>query len=127
MRRVGTFYNERQAIEAGIKEGKGLFASRHLPTRRHAGIALYQDLVLLAQNLVRWFRTLLGHTWVGAAGVKELVRIGANSRAVIIQGALLHFADDSPWRGLRLPLGPPVAYQLWFPFLEDRALAAPGP
>ena len=130
VRRVGTFYNERQAIEAGIKEGKGLFASRHLPTRRHAGIALYQDLVLLAQNLVRWFRTLLGHTWVGAAGVKELVRIGANSRAMMIirgPGALLHFADDSPWRGLRLRLGQHVAYQLWFPFLEDRALATPGP
>lgn len=130
VRRVGTFYNERQGIEAGIKEGKGLFASRHLPTRHRAGLALYQELVLLAQNLVRWFRTLLGQPWVAAAGVKELVRIGANSRALIVghgQGTILHFAGDSPWRGLRLPLRRHVAYQLWFPFLEDRALAAPGP
>ncbi|MGQ9553932.1 MAG: hypothetical protein ACUVWR_07460 [Anaerolineae bacterium] len=39
--------------EAGIKESKGIFASRHLPTRHQAGIALYQELVLFAQNLIR--------------------------------------------------------------------------
>ncbi|HEX2185968.1 MAG TPA: transposase [Chloroflexota bacterium] len=129
VRRVGTFYNERQAIEAGIKEGKGLFASRHLPTRHRAGIALYQELVLLAQNLIRWFRTRLGRPWL-AAGVKELVRIGANSRALLVdhaRGTILQFVEDSPWRGRRLPLRQHIAYQLWFPFLEDRALAAPGP
>ena len=31
VRRVGVFYNGRQVIEAGIKESKGIFASRHLP------------------------------------------------------------------------------------------------
>jgi hypothetical protein len=129
LRRVGTFYNERQVIEAGIKEGKGIFASRHLPTRHRAGIALYQGLVLLAQNLIRWFRALLGQPWL-AAGVKELIRVGANSRALLIRhahGAILQFAEDGPWRGLRLPRRRHVAHQLWVPFLEDRALAAPGP
>src|SRR3712207_6600906 len=61
VRRVGTFDNGRQTSEAGIKESKGGFASRQLPTRRQAGIAVYQELVPLAQNLVRWFRRRLGH------------------------------------------------------------------
>ena len=63
VREVGAFYNRRQVIEASIKESKGIFASRHLPTRHREGIALYQELVLLAQNLVRWFRRqVLGNT-----------------------------------------------------------------
>lgn len=130
VRRVGTFYNGRQTIEAGIKESKGVFASRHLPTRHEAGIAVYQELVLLAQNLVRWFRRLLGHHRLVTAGIKEIVRVGANSRAVILSqdhGALLQFADESPWRGLRLTLGPLISYQLWFDFLEDPSLAGGSP
>jgi hypothetical protein len=86
VRRIGVFYNQRQIIEAGTKEGKGIFASRHLPTRHQAGIAFYQELVLLAQNLIRWFRRqFLGNTLLAAASVKELVRIGANSRAQVLQ------------------------------------------
>jgi Transposase DDE domain len=126
-RRVGVFYNGRQSIEAGIKEGKGVFASRHLPTRRKAGIALYEELVLLAQNLVRWFTRLLADRRLLAAGVKETVRVGMNSRALILRragAATLQFTGDSPWRGLRLHLGPRLAHQTWFPFLEDPSLAA---
>ncbi len=130
-RRVGVFYNARQVIEAGIKEAKGIFASRHLPSRHEAGIALYQELVLLAQNLIRWFgRQCLGHTVLARVGVKELVRIGANSRAQVISGqgtTLLAFAADSPWHGLTLPLKTQFSLQLWFPFLEDPALARAGP
>lgn len=126
-RRVGVFYNQRQVAEASIKEGKGLFASRHLPTRRQPGIALYQDLVLLAQNLLRWFRRrVLGQTPLAAAGIKELVRLAANSRALLADHGL-RFAATSRWPGLRLPLRPAPAYQLWFPFLEDHALAPTGP
>jgi hypothetical protein len=131
VRRVGTCYNGRQTIEAGIKESKGVFASRHLPTRHQAGIAVYQALVLLAQNLVRWFRRLLGHPRLATAGVKEIVRVGANSRALLLrqgQTTLLQFVDDSPWRGLRLSLvGPLLSYQLWFSFLEDPSLARGSP
>lgn len=122
-RRIGVFYNGRQAIEAGIKEGKGIFASRHLPTRRQAGIAFYQELVLLAQNLVRWFRRqFLGHTLLAAASVKELVRIGANSRAQVLRlgGELsLTFAADSPWRGITLTFNAQFSYQLWLPSFDD--------
>lgn len=70
-RRVGVFYNGHQTIEAGIKEGKGIFASRHLPTRHQDGIASYEELVLFAQNLVRWFRRqFLGHTLLAAASIE---------------------------------------------------------
>ena len=128
VRRVGVFYNGRQVIEAGIKESKGIFASRHLPTRHQAGIALYQELVLFAQNLTRWFRRqCLGRSVLAAASIKELVRIGANSRAQISLGehALeLTFAADSPWAGITLSLRPQISYQLWFPFLEDCSLFA---
>jgi len=130
-RRVGVFYNERQVAEASIKEGKGIFASRHLPTRHAAGIEVYQELVLLAQNLVRWFRRqVLGPTLLAAARVKELVHIAARSRALIVgqhDALLLQFAADSPWAGLRVRLRPRVSYQLWFPFLDEGALKRIGP
>jgi hypothetical protein len=126
-RRVGVFYNCRQVAEASIKEGKGLLASRHLPTRHQAGIALSQELVLLAQTLVRWFRRqVLGPTPLAAAGVKELVRIAANSRALLVDRGL-RFAAASRWPGLILPRRPRLSYQLWFPFLEDRAVARLAP
>jgi len=128
VRRVGVFYNGRQVIEAGIKESKGIFASRHLPTRHRAGIALYQELVLFAQNLTRWFRRQrLGGSVLAAASIKELVRIGANSRAQIsVDGGVtqLTFAVDTPWGGITLSLRPHPGDQLWFPFLEDRSLLA---
>lgn len=131
VRRVGVFYNGRQVIEAGIKESKGIFASRHLPTRHQAGIALYQELVLFAQNLVRWFRRqFVGGSVLAAASVKELVRIGANSRAQIVLDGYaisLTFAADSPWGGITLSLRPQISHQLWFPFLEDSSLARCGP
>jgi hypothetical protein len=122
-RRIGVFYNARQIIEAGTKEGKGLFASRHLPTRHQAGIAFYQELVLLAQNLVRWFRRqFLGNSVLAAASVKELIRIGANSRAKVLHRReliSLTFTDDSPWRGITLSLKSQFSYQLWLPFLDE--------
>ena len=128
VRRVGVFYNGRQVIEAGIKESKRIFASRHLPTRHQAGIALYQELVLFAQNLIRWFRRqCLGRSILAAASIKELVRIGANSRAYIsVDGhtTQLTFAAECPWGGITLSLRPHIGYQLWFPFLEDCSLLA---
>jgi hypothetical protein len=121
-RRVGVFSNGRQTMEAGLKEGKGIFASRHLPTRNQEGIAFDQELVLFAQNLVRWFRRqFLGHTILAAASVKELVRIGANSRAQVRRrgGDLsLTFAADSPGHEIRLAFNVPLSDQLWLPALD---------
>jgi hypothetical protein len=129
-RRVGTFYNGRQVAEASIKEGKGIFASRHLPTRHAAGIEIYQELVLLAQNLLRWFRRqVLAPTLLAAASIKELVHIAAKSRALLVgcPGALvLEFAAPGPWAGIQVRLRPTLCYQLWFAFLEE-SLSSAGP
>jgi hypothetical protein len=130
-RRIGTFYNGRQVIEAGIKEGKGVFASRHLPTRHEAGVALYQELVLAAQNLIRWFRRqVLRRTPLGRSGVRQLIHVAAKSRALVVAGQdaiVLQFAPQSPWHGLTLSLRPQISYQLWLPGLEDGWLAPAGP
>jgi hypothetical protein len=130
-RRVGVFYNARQIIEAGIKEGKGIFASRHLPTRHEAGVALYQEVVLLAQNLIRWFRRrVLWQTPWKRRGVKDLIRRAANSRALVVAHhwvIVLQFAAASPWPGLTLSLRSQVSYQLPLPGLEDGWLAQAGP
>jgi hypothetical protein len=118
-------------IEAGIKESKGSFARRHLPTRHAAGLEVYQALVRLAQNLLRWFRRqVLGSTLLAAAGVKELVHIAARSGALVAgrPGALvLQFTADSRWAGICLTLSPAVRYPLWFPCLDDASLTQARP
>jgi hypothetical protein len=130
-RRVGTFYNGRQIAEAGIKEGKGIFASRHLPTRHQAGIALYQELVLAAQNLVRWFQQwVLRRSSLAATGVKELVRRAANSRALVQRrgrAIVLHFVPESSWPGHTLTLPADLTYQLCLPWLDLCEVGHLGP
>jgi hypothetical protein len=120
-RRVGVFYNGRQAIEATIKEGKGIFASRHLPTRHQPGIAFFEELVLLAQNLLRWFRrAVLGNTVLARASIHDLVRLGTQSRARIsslMSQRVLTFGPDSPWCQTVLVLTRLFTYQLVFPFI----------
>jgi hypothetical protein len=96
-----------------------------LPTRHQPGIAFYQELVLLVQNLIRWFRRQsLGNTALAAASIKELVRIGANSRAHILRSGeyvSLTFADEGSWRGITLSLRTPFTYQLCLPTFDDGA------
>ncbi len=130
-RRVGTFYNGRQIAEAGIKEGKGILASRHLPTRHEAGIALYQELVLAAQNLLRWFQwQVLRRSALATTGVKDLVRRAANSRALVQfrgRAIVLHFASDSSWSGHTLALPADLTYQLCLPLLDLSQVGNLGP
>jgi hypothetical protein len=122
-RRAGVFYNQRQWMEAGIKESKGVFASRHFPTRHREGIALYQELVLLAQNLLRWFRRqVLRRTPLATLGIKDLVHGAARCRAVVLTArrlVVLQFAHSGRWGGLVVRLALDQPYQLWFPFLES--------
>jgi hypothetical protein len=119
------------AIEAGIKESKGIFASRHLPTRHEAGIALYQELVLAAQNLLRWLQwQVLRRSSLAATGVKDLVRRAANSRALVqFQGRaiVLHFAAGSSWPNHTLILPTDLTYQLCLPLLDVGPPGAPTP
>ena len=130
-RRVGTFYNGRQIAEASIKESKGIFASRHLPTRHEAGIALYQELVLAAQNLLRWFQQrVLRRCSLAATGIKDLVRRAANSRALVQmrgRAMVLQFAVDSSWPDHTLVLPSTLTYQPCLPALDLTQVGTLGP
>ena len=94
-----------------------------MPTHWSSGIAFYQELVLLAQNLIRWFRRQsLGNSVLAAASVKELVRIGPNSRARVFsraEGLSLVFAEDGPWHGITLSLKTQFCYQPLLPLIDD--------
>lgn len=48
------FYNARQTIEAGVKEGKRVFKIHHSTGRSPAGLAIQKEFTVLAANLVRW-------------------------------------------------------------------------
>ena len=47
-------YNARQTIEAGIKEGEGVFQRRHPWVHPPIGLQLQEQFSLFAANLVRW-------------------------------------------------------------------------
>jgi hypothetical protein len=128
-REVGVLDNGRQMMEAGIKESKGIFASRHLPTRHQPGLALYQELVLFAQNFLGWFRRLvLAQTPLAAVGIKALVHIGARSRAIIAlaeRGLSLTFVGDSPGRHCAIVLRTFLSYQPPLPDFDTLAEVQP--
>jgi hypothetical protein len=46
------FYNARQEIEAGVKEGKRVFEMHHLKVRSSAGLAIQEEFTVLAANLL---------------------------------------------------------------------------
>ena len=48
------FYNGRQTIEAGIKEGKGVFQMHHLKVRTAPALWLQEQFAAFAANFVRW-------------------------------------------------------------------------
>jgi hypothetical protein len=100
-----------------------------LPTRHAAGIALYQELVLAAQDLLRWFQQrVLRRCWL-ATGIKDLVRRAANSRPLVqVRGraVVLRFAADSSWPDHTLVLPTDRTYQLWLPLLDLGPVDAPA-
>jgi hypothetical protein len=117
-------YNGRQTIEAGIKEGKGVFQMHHLKVRSLPALYLQEQFAVFAANFVRW----AGH-WlvtncqqvgpvgaeVGAEGVllggngngygvkvKRQVQVGAHTSAWVSQqegGWVLEFTDQSVYAG----------------------------
>jgi hypothetical protein len=73
-------YNQRQTIEAGIKEGKQVFQMHHLKVRAEAALYLQEHFATFAANFVRWAalwllqqQTSLPNTWQNPADlpVKE--------------------------------------------------------
>jgi hypothetical protein len=124
-------YNARQTIEAGIKEGKGVFEMHHLKVRSAPGLYLQEQFAVFAANFVRWAAHWLAMQcpqlpagWQDTAQpkVKEQVKVGAHTSAWVNwqeQGCLLKFTDASVFAGRSLELERHWAVQLPLPFSES--------
>ena len=119
-------YNARQTIEAGIKEGKGVFQMHHLKVRSALGIALQEQFAVFAANFVRWAARWLAqdcltlpNSWLVSDTVKSSVQVAAHTSAWVSfqdQGTLLRFTDYSIYAGKSLSLPKDWAIQLALPF-----------
>jgi hypothetical protein len=124
------FYNARQTIEAGIKEGKGTFGMRYLKVRSKPGLQLQEEFGRFAANFVRFASQWLaeqclqlpvGWDKLGHPKVKQQVQVGAHTSASVCwyeQGCLLRFTDHSVFAGRSLKVSQPFAIQLALPFGE---------
>jgi hypothetical protein len=124
------FYNRRQTIEAGVKQGKHVFQMHHLKVRSAAGLVIQEEFAVLAANLVHWANHWLHQQCPEAkapfglsrAAVKQLVRVAANTTAWVIwqpEGDLLLMFDDlSPFPGVALRIGYTGAFQLPLPWFK---------
>jgi hypothetical protein len=125
------FYNRRQTIEAGVKEGKHVFEMHHLKVRSAAGLAIQEEFAVLAANLVRWAATWLHEQPYQAAkpfdkpqvSVKRMVRVMANTSALVFwqsEGSvLLKFDELSPFPGVELRIGRGPAFQPPLPLFRN--------
>jgi len=125
------FYNGRQTIEAGVKEGKHVFEMHHLKVRSAAGLAIQEEFAVLAANLVRWAAVWLREQPGQIANpfdrprtcVKQMVRVVANTSAVVFWQAecsvLLKFDDLSPFPGAELRIGQGLAFQPPLPLFRN--------
>jgi hypothetical protein len=123
-------YNARQTIEAGIKEGKGVFEMHHLKVRTAPGLYLQEQFAVFAANFVRWAAHWLAiqcpqlpSGWQDPAHpkVKEQVKVGAHTSAWVLwqeQGCVLRFTNASLFAGRSLELERHWAVQLPLPFAE---------
>jgi hypothetical protein len=123
-----TFYNARQTVEAGIKEGKGTFAMHYLKVRSKPALYLQEQFARFAANFVRWASEWLAGQcpqiptgWEETAHprVKQQVKIGAHTSAWVgwlEQGCLLRFTDHSIFAGRSFQVNKSVAIQLALPF-----------
>ena len=124
-------YNARQLIEAGIKEGKNIFAMHHLKVRAAPAIFLQEQLAVFAANFVRWAARWLTDQcpqmpaeWQNSAQpkIKQQVKVGAHTSAWVQwqdQGCLLMFTDHSLFAGRSLSVKKQWAVQLPLPFSEN--------
>jgi hypothetical protein len=125
-----TFYNGRQTIEAGVKEGKNVFQMHHLKVRSPAGLVIQEEFAAFAANFVRWAAAWLHETCPDApapfdrpqASVKQMVRIAANTSAWVIwqpQGCLLRFTELSAFAGVELAIQDSTPFQLTLPLFKS--------
>ena len=125
------FYNGRQTIEAGIKEGKDIFEMHHLKVRSAVGLAIQEEFAVVAANLVRWAAVWLGEQPSPprapfnrqSVSVKQMVRVAANTSALVFRqpegNLLLRFDELSPFAGLELLIGQGTAFQLTLPLFRN--------
>ena len=126
-------YNDRQTIEAGIKEGKGVFQMHHLKVRSLPALFLQEQFAAFAANFVRWSALWLSQqpqpsleltsdTLFGAdTSVKHLVQVAAHTSAEVFwhdDGCLIVFSDASCYRGHTLLLTQPFFFQLPLPLFH---------
>lgn len=124
-----TSYNERQTIEAGIKEGKAVFTLKRHLVRSPIGMQLQEQFALFGANFVRWAAAWVkdmlrqaNSNFVAALGqVKTLVRIVSHVRARWVRNALgntLIFDETGPFAGTVICLTGQVALQLILPLFN---------
>jgi hypothetical protein len=124
------FYNGRQTIEAGIKEGKNVFQMHHLKVRSPAGLVIQEEFAVFAANFVRWAAAWLCQTCPAAPApfnqarpnVKQLVRVAANTSAWVIwepEGCLLRFTELSAFAGVELKVRDTNPFQLALPLFKS--------
>ena len=122
------FYNARQTIEAGIKEGKGVFQMHHLKVRAAPALWLQEQFAAFAANFVRWAAHWLSTQcyqepaqWLEpvVASVKTLVQVAAQTPADVAwlpDGCLLRFTAESLYAGRTIQTGG-CAFQLSLPLV----------
>ena len=122
-------YNGRQTIEAGIKEGKGVFTLKRHLVRSPIGMQLQEQFALFGANFVRWaaawVKDLLrqaNRNFTAALGqVKTLVRTVSRARARWVRNALGHtliFDERGPFARTVICLSGQVAVQLALPLFK---------
>lgn len=125
-----TFYNGRQTIEAGVKEGKNVFQMHHLKVRSPGGLVIQEEFAAFAANFVRWAAAWLHQVCREApapfdrsqVSVKQMVRVAANTSAWVIwqpQGCLLRFTELSAFADVELEIRDSEGLQLALPLFKS--------
>lgn len=122
-------YNGRQTIEAGIKEGKGVFTLKRHLVRSPVGMQIQEQLALFAANFVRWAADWLDKQLVqtnrcfqqALTQVKTLVHTAAHASARWVcnaHGETLIFAANGPFADTIISLTGRPVFQLVLPLFS---------
>ena len=122
-------YNARQTIEAGIKEGKGVFTLKRHLVRSPYGMQIQEQFALFSANFVRWaaawvkdcLREANRRFTTALDQVKTLVKTVSRARARWVRNARGHtliFDENGPFAGTVLCLSGEVAVQLTLPLFK---------
>jgi hypothetical protein len=122
-------YNARQTIEAGIKEGKGVFTLKRHLVRSPYGMQIQEQFALFGANFLRWaaawvkdcLREANRRFATALDQVKTLVKTVSRARARWVRNAHGHtliFDENGPFAGTVLCLSGEVAVQLTLPLFK---------